>query len=255
MTFPTRITLLTYNLWNTIRWPERQPALEQFFLSFRPDIFCLQELRAETRNVLDAVLPDYRRVVDDFPGWERESNIYWNDNLFEEVSHGFEDIAIDSDEYRGLFWARLNLRGAQRTLLVSTAHYTFQGHKNEMETGCSPRLEQANQTVAALGRLAQPGEPVFFMGDLNDPVMPIDVMRTAGFHTCFARLGLLPPPTWPSLPTANMRALDMFSNQTIDWIVSNDQARPLAALVPQFYHESLSPSDHWPVFSLYEIGG
>lgn len=253
MTFPTRITLLTYNLWNTVRWPERQPALEQFFLRFQPDIFCLQELRAETRAALDETLPDYRRVVDSFPGWERESNIYWNGSLLEEAAHGFEDIAIDSDEYRGLFWARLALRHTQRTLLVSTAHYTYQGHKKEMENGCSPRLEQARRTVAALARLAQPGEPVFFMGDLNDPVLPIDVLQQAGYHSCFARLGLLPPPTWPSLPTANLTPASLFSNQTIDWIVSNDQARPLAALVPQFYHGDFSPSDHWPVFSLYEI--
>lgn len=254
MTFPYRISLLTYNLWNLMRWPERQPALEQFFQLYQPDIFALQELRAETRDALDASLPGYRRVQDDFPGWERESNIYWNDSLLQEEAHGVEDIAIRSDEYRGLFWARLTLRAASRSLLVATAHYTYQGHPSEVETGCSPRLEQAQRTVAALNRLAQPDEPVFFMGDLNDPAMPVHVLRNGGFHSCFARLGLLPPPTWPSLPTANMRPLDEFSNQTIDWLVSNDLARPLAALVPQYFQATISPSDHWPVLGFYEIG-
>jgi endonuclease/exonuclease/phosphatase family metal-dependent hydrolase len=253
MTFPTRISLLTYNLWNVMRWPERQPALEQFFNLYQPDIFALQELRIETRTALDTALLGYRRVQDDFPGWERESNIYWNDRLLQEVAHGVEDIAIRSDEYRGLFWARLILRSTQRSLLVATAHYTYQGHPSEVETGCSPRLEQTQRTVEALNRLAQPNEPVFFMGDLNDPAMPIHILRKAGFHSSFARLGLLPPPTWPSLPTANMRPLDEFSNQTIDWVVSNDLARPLAALVPQYFHETITPSDHWPVLSFYEI--
>lgn len=254
MSFPYRLSLLTYNLWNLMRWPERQPALEQFFKLYQPDIFALQELRAETRAALDASLPGYRRVEDEFLGWERESNIYWNNSLLKEVAHGVADIAIHSDAYRGLFWARLSLRAANRTLLVATAHYTYQGHPDEVETGCSPRLAQAQRTVEALNQLAQPGEPVIFMGDLNDPVIPMHVLREAGYHSSFARLGLLPPPTWPSLPTANMRPLDEFSNQTIDWMVSNDLARPLAACVPQYFHETITPSDHWPVLSLYEIG-
>jgi endonuclease/exonuclease/phosphatase family metal-dependent hydrolase len=255
MTFPYRISVLTYNLWNTQRWPERQAAVEQFFHIYQPDIFGLQELRAETRLALDVALPGYQRVQDDFPGWERESNLYWNGSLLEETAHGFEDIAIHSDPYRGLFWVRLLLRGTQRTLLVSTAHYTYSTHPKEVESGQSPRVEQSLRTIEALERLGQPGEPVFFMGDLNDAALPMVLFRKAGFHSCFAPLALLPPPTWPSLPTADMPALDEFSNQTIDWIFSNDRARPLAALVPQYFHKTITPSDHWPVLSLYELAG
>jgi endonuclease/exonuclease/phosphatase (EEP) superfamily protein YafD len=253
MAFPDRISILTYNLWNTQRWPERQAAVEQFFQLYQPDIFGLQELRAETRAALDAALPGYQRVQDDFPGWERESNLYWNDSLFEEVEHGYEDIAIHSDPYRGLFWVRLMLRNTRRSLLVSTAHYTYSTHPKEVETGLSPRVEQSNLTIKALQRMARPGEPVFFMGDLNDAGMPMALFRKAGYHSAFARLALLPPPTWPSLPTADMPIMDEFTNQTIDWIFSNDQARPLAALVPQFFHHTITPSDHWPVLSLYEL--
>ena len=251
--FPVRLTLMTYNLWNVMRWPERKAALQQFFELYQPDIIALQELRIETRTALDEALPGYRRVVDDFRGWEVESNLYWNDALLTEMEHGVEDIGIRSDEYRGLFWSRLQVRATGHSLVVGTPHYTYQGHPDELSTGFSPRLEQARQTAAALDRLGRESEPVFFMGDLNDPVLPTILLRESNYHSCFARLGLLPPPTWPSLPTADMRPLSDLTNQTIDWIVSNQHARPLVALVPHFFLETIAPSDHWPVLALYEI--
>jgi len=70
--FPTRISLVTYNLWNTKRWPLRAPALEQFARLFQPDVFCIQELRAETQAFLDEALPGHTRVQDDFAGWTCE---------------------------------------------------------------------------------------------------------------------------------------------------------------------------------------
>ena len=251
--FPVRISLLTYNLWNTQRWPQREPALREFFNRFRPDIFCLQELCEETRTVLDNTLPDYRRVEDTFPGWTCESNIYWNAGMMEEVTHGVEDIALKSNRYRGLFWARLRINTTGQTLFVSTAHFTFQEHPDEVRTGQSPRLAQAEETVKALNKLVLKNEPAFFMGDLNDPVLPTYKLAEAGYQSCFVRLGLVPPPTWPSFPTANVVAWQRLTNQTIDWIVSNQHARPISALAPQFFHGDLSPSDHWPVLALYQL--
>lgn len=251
--FPTRVSLLTYNLWNTQRWPAREPALRAFFQRFRPDIFGLQELRAETRAALDQALPDYQRVDDPFPGWTVESNLFWNGDLFEEVSHGITDIDITSDQYRGLFWVRLRVLSTGQTLFVSTAHFTHQEHPDEVRTGLSPRLAQAQSTVSALERLVQSGEAGFFMGDLNDPVIPTFKLAEAGYLTCFARLGLVPPPTWPSIPTADHDHWNRITTQSIDWIVSNNLARPIFAGVPHFYHGGYSPSDHWPVLALYEI--
>jgi endonuclease/exonuclease/phosphatase family metal-dependent hydrolase len=251
--FPVRLSLLTYNLWNTMRWPQREPALREFFQRFRPDVFCLQELRDETRKALDKALPDYRRVEDHHPGWKGESNIYWNSALFEEVEHGVEDVAIKSDRNRGMFWARLRVLATDKTIFVSTAHFTYQEHPAEVRSGQSPRVAQANETVKALKRLVQQGEPAFFTGDLNDPVMPIYKLAEAGYQSCFVRLGLVPPPTWPSFPTANIIPWERLTNQTIDWIVSNSSARPISALVPQFFHLDFSPSDHWPVLALYQL--
>jgi endonuclease/exonuclease/phosphatase family metal-dependent hydrolase len=251
--FPTRLSLVTYNLWNLKRWPQREQAVREFFRRFRPDVFVLQELRLETRSALDDALPDYRRVDDPFLGWERESNIYWNDNLLEAVEHGVDDIAIRSDAYRGLFWARLRVRASGQTVFVSTAHYTYQEHPDEISSGQSPRLEQSQQTAQRLHERILPGEAGFFLGDLNDPVVPGYVLTHAGFRSCFASLGLIPPPTWPALPTAQDAPWERITNQTIDWIFANEQAQAISAGVPQFYRGDFTASDHWPVHAVYEI--
>ena len=251
--FPTRLSILTYNLWNTQRWPEREAAVKAFFRRFRPDIFCLQELRKETRGALDKALPDYRRVDDKHPGWTGESNIFWNNLMLEELEHGIEDIAIHTDRNRGMFWVRLQVRATGQRVFVSTAHYTYQQHPDEVRSGQSPRVEQARQTVQALKKLVRDGEAGFFLGDLNDPVLPIMVLAEGGYHSCFSQLDLLPPPTWPSLPTARTGPWETITNQTIDWIVSNDQAHPISVDVPHFYLEDISPSDHWPVLAVYQL--
>jgi endonuclease/exonuclease/phosphatase family metal-dependent hydrolase len=250
---PTRLSFITYNLWNTQRWPERAPALRAFFRRFRPDVFCLQELRIETRDTLDEALTGYQRVRDSFAGWTRESNIYWNGSLLEEVQHGAEDIGIDSDAYRRLFWVRLRMRETGRTFFVSTAHFTYQEHPDEITTGQSPRGEQARRAAKTLNSLVRENEPGFLLGDLNDPVLPAHILRAAGYQDCFTRLDLLPPSTWPALPTARIVPWEVTSSQTIDWILSNEKAHPIAASVPQFYFEDLSPSDHWPVQAVYEL--
>ena len=131
--FPTRLSIVTYNLWNTVRWPVREAALKQFVDLFQPDILCLQELRAETQSFLDQALPQHQRVADDLPGWTCESNIYWRSDLLEGVDHGAEDVGM-LEEHRRLFWVRLQVRQPARTIFVSTAHFTYQGHPKERET-------------------------------------------------------------------------------------------------------------------------
>ena len=250
--FPTRLTIVTYNLWNTKRWDVRKPALAQFLNIYSPDILCIQELREETRDYIDQTLPLHRRVHDDLPGWTRESNIYWNAVYFEEMEHGVEDIGI-LEEHRRLFWVRLALKDTGKTILISTAHFTYQRHPQECKTGANPRIEQARRTILALDRLASKDEPVFFMGDLNDNVHPVRLLHDAGYISCFASLNALPPTTWPCYPTANVSAGDRVANQTIDWLVANRQAKTVAAQVPQCYCADVAPSDHWPVLAVYEI--
>ena len=250
--FPIRLSIVTYNLWNTKRWPLREPALRQFLDLYYPDILCVQELCTETQSFLDAALPRHERVHDNLPGWTCESNIYWNSDLVEGLAHGAEDVGM-LEEHRRLFWARLKLRKQNRTVFVSTAHFTYQGHPRERESGQSPRIAQTQRTVDALGRLVREDEPAFFMGDLNDPVHPMRILHEAGYPSCFAALAILSPPTWPCIPTKNSEPGGMITNQTIDWLVANEHARPIAAQVPHCFCGDIAPSDHWPVLAIYQI--
>ncbi|MEK6247628.1 MAG: endonuclease/exonuclease/phosphatase family protein, partial [Planctomycetales bacterium] len=219
---------------------------------FLPDVLCIQELRQKSMELLDEVLPGYCRVEDPYPGWTQEGNIYWNGGLLEEVEHGAEEIGI-VEELRRLFWVRLKLVGQKITFLVANAHFTYQGHAQEIATGQSPRREQTLRTVEALQRLAGQDEPVLLCGDLNDPYLPAIYLHAAGYQSCFSDLGLLCPPTWPCYPTSNFAAGHQVANQTIDWIYHNQHLRTVSAQVPHCYHGDIAPSDHWPVQAVYEL--
>jgi exonuclease III len=82
---PARLSFITYNIWLTERWPARAAALEHFLKLFTPDILCVQELQRPTQEFLDGLLKAHERVRDPFPGWTKESNIYWTDNIFQEI--------------------------------------------------------------------------------------------------------------------------------------------------------------------------
>src|SRR3954468_21389805 len=249
---PCRISIVTYNIWLTQRWELRAPALGGFLKTFDPDVLCLQELQQTSRDFIDAGLPSHRRVDDPHAGWTTESNIYWRDSLFTRIEHGTEDAEIP-DGNRRLFWARLKIRESDRTLLIATAHLTSQRNKIECETGQSPRVGQIRRIIAALQRLNHPGEPLFFMGDMNDPVHPPRLLQEAGYPSCFASLGIQAPPTYQCYPTADVPPGNRVVNQCIDWLVANKHTRAVAATVPHFYLNDAAPSDHWPVQAVYEI--
>jgi endonuclease/exonuclease/phosphatase family metal-dependent hydrolase len=250
---PTRINVITYNIWNTERWAQRESALRGFMQRFDPDVLCLQELRRKSRMFLDGLLAGHERVHDRFTGWMLESNIYWRASMFTEIEHGAEDVRIKEAGHRRLFWVRLKMQHAERSIVASTAHLTHQRHPEESRTGASPRVGEIQRIIAALQRLTQPGEPVFFMGDMNDPVHPTDHLHKAGYVSCFAALGLEPPPTFKCYPTAGVAPGKLAMTQCIDWIVANAHARAIAATVPHFFANDAAPSDHWPVQAVYEL--
>lgn len=250
--FPVRISIVTYNIWLTQRWTVRAPALRKFLDVFDPDVLCLQELQPESRSLIDQALPTHQRVDDPFRGWTTEGNIYWRDALFTRLEHGAEDVGIPDGDRR-LFWVRLKIRALDRDMLVATAHLTTQRNAQECETGLSPRVEQTRRIITALRRLNQPGEPLFFMGDMNDPVHPPRLLQEAGYISCFAALGVQCPPTFQCYPTADVPLGSRVVNQCIDWLVANSEARAVSAAVPHFYVEDAAPSDHWPVHAVYEI--
>jgi endonuclease/exonuclease/phosphatase family metal-dependent hydrolase len=250
-----RINVVTYNIWNTQRWARREPALRAFMRMFDPDVLCVQELRRKSRRFLDEVLSGHERVNDRFVGWAVESNVYWRTSMFEEIEHGAEDVRIVELGHRRLFWVRLRVKAIERSMLVATVHLTHQRHPEESRTGVSPRIGETRRIIAALDRLKRKREPVFLMGDMNDPVHPTDHLQKAGYASSFASLGLQPPPTFKCYPTANVAPGQLAISQCIDWIVASREARALATTVPRFFLDDAAPSDHWPVQAIYEVKG
>jgi len=250
---PLRISLVTYNIWGEERWDFRRETLRKFAQLFDPDILCLQELCPASRELLDATLSTHRRVEDSFTGWIEQSNIYWRDALFAEIEHGAEEVGIEHEPDRRLFWVRLGAKTLDRSMLVATAHLTHQRHPDESATGQSPRVAQTRRIIEELKRLNRTAEPLFFMGDLNDPVHPTFLLHEAGYVNCFASLGLQPEPTFKCFPTAHVTLGSPSANQCIDWLVANGEARAISASVPHFFHDDAAPSDHWPVHAVYEL--
>jgi endonuclease/exonuclease/phosphatase family metal-dependent hydrolase len=249
---PTRLSLITCNLWLTKRWPARAPALERFLDLFTPDVFCVQELQGPTQEFLDGVLKEHDRVRDPFPGWTNESNIYWSRALFEKTEHGAEEVGHLEPERR-MFWVRLRLKPSATTIFVATAHLTTARNRDETETGLSPRVRQLRRIAGELTRLVHRAEPAFFMGDMNDAYHPQLILKQAGFVSCFAALGMQSPPTFQCYPTANVQPDEPTVTEAIDLIVANRYARAIAASVPQCYGEDTAPSDHWPVQAVYQL--
>jgi endonuclease/exonuclease/phosphatase (EEP) superfamily protein YafD len=246
MSFPVRFVVITYNLWAEARWPERENALRAFLRKLAPDILCVQELRPSTRTVLDEELPGHKRVDDPFAGWIQEGNIYWSTKMFECLEYGAEDIGI-LEPLRRLFWVRLRLKGDERTLFVSTAHYTYQGNKREADEGFSPRLTQARRTLEVLNALVKPEEPLLFMGDLNDAVNAIRILRQGGLADSFTARGTLPRPTHPAIPTASG------TPHVLDWQFHRGPIQPMVSEVVDFYAGDLAPSDHKPLSVAYSL--
>ena len=250
--FPPRLSIITYNIWLEQRWPARAPALKKFLDLFAPDVFCVQELQAPTREFLDGVLREHDRVRDPFPGWMNESNIYWKSALFENAEHGAEAVGHLEPERR-MFWVRLRLKASAKTIFVATAHLTSARNRDESETGLSPRVRQLRRIAEELGRLVHEAEPAFFMGDMNDAYHPQRILGQAGFVSCFAALGMQSPPTFQCYPTANIQPGEPTVTEAIDLIAANRHARAIAASVPQVYGGDTAPSDHWPVQAVYEL--
>ena len=249
---PARLSLITYNLWLTERWPARARALERFLKLFAPDVLCVQELQRPTQEFLDGVLEEHDRVRDPFSGWTNESNIYWSRTFFESVEYGAEEVG-HLEPQRRMFWARLRLKPSPKTIFVATAHLTSPRNRDEGESGLSPRVRQLKQIADELARLVRQAEPAFFMGDMNDAWHPQRILKQAGFVSCFAALGMQSPPTFQCYPTANIQPGEPTVTEAIDLIVANKYARAVAAGVPQCYGEDTAPSDHWPVQAVYQL--
>jgi endonuclease/exonuclease/phosphatase family metal-dependent hydrolase len=245
-----RFTAMSVNLWNTQRWPARETPLRTL-LARRPDVLCVQELRPQLGAVIDAELPDHRRVIGEERGWTHEGNIWWDTGCFDHLGHGASPFgAVERD--RRVFWVRLRHRTAERELVVATVHLTWLGGSDELETGMNPRLGQTHAVVRILDDVAA-GVPCLVMGDLNDPAVPPRILRDADFTDAWAALGVVPPATFPAFPlsTDGTRRPPFLPPSTIDWQFHRGALRPLMTEVVDQPRRGVAPSDHRPLHTLY----
>lgn len=244
-----RVVVMTHNIWAEHRWPEREPALRSLLRARRPDVYAVQELRPVTRAVIDEELAGHDRVHDQDRGWSHESSIWWDATRFTELGHGTCDIGLGVDEVhrdRRLFWVRL-AAGEGRSFVVTTAHFTYPGTERELHEHVNPRIAQSHAAVAALDKLVGPDEPILFMGDLNESWHVLRILRGAGFTDSWSELGVVPGPTWPTVPT--------WPEVTAPWVIDfqfhRGPVRALTTEIVDFFTGDLAPSDHRPVVTTY----
>ncbi|CAF3899207.1 unnamed protein product [Rotaria magnacalcarata] len=216
-------------------WPQRQQHILECLTTFIPDILCVQELHSLFHDVIIKVLPSHEYVKDHFGEF------------------GFSDIGM-MESLRRLFWILLKIKTSEETMeenkqlnttstrkiLVTTTHFTWEGHTEEFKTNVNLRKQQA--------------QIVLFMGDSNESFHPRLILYEAGFMNCFStsRLPLLSThPQRPSLPSK-----DILCDSTLDWIMHNNYACPILANVLRnlLCAGGYSVSDHCPVMCIYEIG-
>lgn len=255
--FPTRISVTTFNIWGSNCWPERSMPLCTTLLTLKSDIYMLQEVTPDIIEVLDKNLSKYSRVHDEkVVGWNSESNIYWNTELFDMLDHGFGDLEMEDYPNRGLFWVRLALKSnPAQTLFCSTAHFPWVGCDTELATGMNQRIPAATKLCEHWRRLVPPDECAIFGGDLNDDFHPVRILNEElGMLDVFESLDLPPPTTHPVRPSDFME--EMRPNRTLDWLLCSLPApsRVVAALAKANRGGRFPPiSDHLPVMAIFEL--
>lgn len=258
MTAPLTFIAQSHNLWGDHHAVERENAMRALYELRAPDLLATQETRPWSRNLLDAAMPGHTRVLDDFLGWETQSNLWWNRELFDEVEHGAEDVGIHDAGAR-LFWVRLRVREQKQTILWTTAHLSYSGNTAEVETGVNQRTPQARRVVEELGRLGEEDEPVFFASDTNAIATAIWVIGNAGYLDSFSALNRQAPPTHPVVPNPFRETVGTpkspvaSPHKTIDYIFFRGPVRPRTAEVVEFFDRGIAPSDHYPVASTFTL--
>lgn len=271
-------SLMTYNLWKTdgvpTYWDIRRGVLLRQLKKLDPDIMVVQELHPDIMECILEALPGHKFIEskpgeEAFHGYTNEGNIFYRGSMFREVDSGYEDIKQE-EEFRRLFWIRLEFICNGKTALFSNAHFTWQGHDKELLSDVNLRKIQSKQTVEKLNALQKDTEPCFFGGDLNESYYPKEYLSASGFVDCFSALSLPCRPTHPNRPT--LSAEDTLADQTLDWLFarpgrkcSSDSVKSLVATVVrdmvglsssdplEKVTMSIQPSDHCPVLAVYRF--
>ncbi len=252
--FPSRVKVMTWNVWGNHRWPERQNALLRTLHSTSPDVLLLQEVCPAILTVLDASLPQYERIVEPSKkGWNNESNIYYNKTLLRKLDHGCSLLNMDDHPDRGLFWARFELLHKPITFFVATVHMPWPGCPTELETGMNQRICTTIKVVEQMRRVCPSGEAAIVAGDFNDDFHPVRILQEElGFTDVFELLDMVPPITHPVRCSSVQEV--MRPDRTLDWITCS---LPTGNRVVGAYAKTLRgiecASDHLPVIAFFEL--
>jgi endonuclease/exonuclease/phosphatase family metal-dependent hydrolase len=251
----TTFICMTYNLWGDAHAAAREPALREFIRLRQPDLLATQELRPWSRQVIDEELDDCERVRDDFPGWARQSNLWWRTSLFEHLKHGADDVGILDDGAR-FFWVRLRDRRSGTELVFGTAHLTWPGHADEQADGRGRRAPQATRIVERLDDLTDNGAlACIFTSDVNDIGPANWALGNGGLLDSFTSLGQHSPVTHPVVPMplttrVGTRLSPLASPaKAIDWIFHRGPLVCRSSEVADFFHHASAPSDHKAVLA------
>ncbi len=171
--------------------------------------------------------------------------MFWNSDLFDLVEYGAEDIGQLAENQR-LFWVRLAVESGA-TLVVATAHFTWTGNIREITEQINVRVGEAEAAAERLDDLVRPDEPLLLMGDFNDYIHPIRMLRMAGFDDSFMALGLEPVITFPAFPIPHQPP------ELVDCMMHRGPIRPTLTSVVDFYAQGFPPSDHKPVLTTYRL--
>ena len=288
-------SVATWNLWKTggvpTSWELRRDSVRRALATVSPDVLFVQELHPDiAETVLEGLGDRYSCVhesvlatldggkaqseeetIEGVPsGWFYEGNIFYNSQLFELVESGTQDIG-QKERFRRLFWARLKPKNQNgRTILVSTAHFTWQGHAAEWESDINLRKAQARATATFLDTVQRNSEPCIFGGDLNESYWPKAVLNFNHFFDCFSALRLPLRPTHPARPSVAHEENN--ADSVLDWLfarrgkadasVQPILARVMSDLVGLSSNDpdeelqlGVQPSDHCMVMAVYRCWG
>ena len=247
---PTRLSLMTCNLWRTERWPDRHPHSNGCSTGSTPTC---SASRSSTllRRFLERALAGHTVSTTRYragppratsTGAARSSK-RWTTERKTSATRSPIGACFGS----AFAWAPYASRSSWPPPIHEPAvqRRACKGHP--------PRVRQLNRIAEALQKLVRDGEPAFFMGDMNDAWHPHNVLKRVGFVNCFAALGMQSPPTFQCYPTANIEPGEHSITEAIDILTANRHARPIAAAVPHCYASDVAPSDHWPVHAIYQL--
>jgi len=133
------------------------------------------------------------------------------------------------------------------------AHFTWEGHEDELATGASPRVDIARAVRAFVEKMKPSVSCAILCGDFNDRYHPRRIFQEAKFTDTFSQIGLPINSTWPTPSWNWFEDPTGMSDNPCDFIFTCDRVRTLASQILHFSHLGMYPSDHFPIQAILEM--